>query len=204
LEEVLGVIVEKVEAVFRGYEQQRIRDAAWEREREEQAKRREEEEAREAKRQEREEAKRKERERLHRHERKLEELAAGRRSNLNRAAENWIEGMRIMIFLDACEDRWRTLAGGELTQAQAEWLAWARREAEGQFPFAVGYPDPSLDGAFDASAVPVGGPYPDVREFEDTPAEKAPEVKSAVPQAPPLPPSPPQQFPFWLLHRRRW
>ncbi len=68
LEEVLGVVVEKVEAVFRGHEERRKREAEWAKQREEHAKRAAEQEAIEAEKEARAEKARKERERIKRHE----------------------------------------------------------------------------------------------------------------------------------------
>ena len=33
-------------------------------------------------------------------------------------------------------------------------------------PFTVGYPDPAIDGAFDPTLIPFGGPYPPTRDFD--------------------------------------
>jgi len=196
LEEVLGVVIEKVEAVFRGYEDQRQREAVRAKQREEEAKREAEQRAIKAEQQAREDAARKERERLKRHEAKLEEIAEQRSDNLASAAQEWMEMQGILAYIRACEEGWRRVANGTLSQEQAEWLSWARLAAEKMGP--KGYPDPSRDGSFDAKAVPVGGPYPETREWEgDEPDEaEPPEIKSPA-YEPPLP----EPFPYWLMHR---
>jgi hypothetical protein len=200
LEEVLGVIVEKVEAVFRGYEDRRKREAAWAKQQEEEDKREAEAEAIEAEKQAREEKARKERERIKRHEKKLEEIAEHRSDNLASAAQEWVEMQGILAYVHFCEERWRREGGGTLSKEQADWLSWSRGSAEIMGLFAKGYPAPSLDGGFEASAVPVGGPYPETRKWEsDEPEEtKPPEIKPPAHEPPPLP----AQFPFWLMHRR--
>lgn len=198
LEEVLGVVVEKVEAVFRGYDDQRQREAVQAKQREEEAKREAEQRAIKAEQLAREDAARKERERLKRHEAKLEEIAEQRSDNLASAAKEWIEMQGILAYIHACEEGWRRAAGGTLSKEQTEWLSWARLVAEKMGP--KGYPDPSRDGSFDAKAVPVGGPYPETIEWEcEEPEEaKPPEVKPPVYEPPP-----PEPFPYWLMHRHR-
>ena len=202
LEELLGVVIEKVEATFRGFEAQREREAAWAKQREEEEKREAERQAKEAEKRAKEEKERKERERVRRHEAKLEEIAEARCDNLAIAAQQWIEAQGVSAFIDYCENRWRRAGGGELSKAQSDWLAWARVEAEKTGPFAKGYPDPAVDGKLDASTVPVGGPYPETKTLEEVvakePAPAAPEVKMQYVE----PPRQPEQFPFWLLQRK--
>lgn len=203
LEDLLGVIVEKVEATFRGLEEQRNREAEWAKQRAEAEKRAAEERAREAKRLAEEEKERKERERIKRHEAKLKAIAEERFGNLTIAAQQWIEAQGVTAFIEFCADRWRKAGGGELSKEQLDWLAWAKAEAGRMGPFAKGYPDPAVDGKLDVKGVPVGGPYPQTRALEDDVAEEvapaAPEVKTQQQE----PVRPPEQFPFWLLHRRR-
>ena len=196
LEEVLGVVVEKVEAVFRGYEDQRQREAVRAKQREEEAKREAEQRAIKAEQEAKEEKARKERERLKRHEAKLEEIAEQRSENLASAAQEWMEMQGILAYVQYCEECWRRAASGTLSKEQTEWLSWARLAAEKMGT--KGYPDPSRDGSFDAHAVPVGGPYPETRKWErDEPEEsQPPEVKPPVYQPPP-----PEPFPYWLMHR---
>jgi hypothetical protein len=198
LEEVLGVVVEKIEAIFRGYEDQRLREAAWAKQRQEQAKREAEQRAIKAEQEAQEEKARKERERIHRHEKKLEEIATQRRDNLASAAQDWIEIQGILAYIHFCEERWRREGNGTLTKGQTSWLSWARQTVEKLGT--KSYPDPSRDGNFDASAVPVDGPYPETRQWErDEPEEtQPPEIKP-----PAYSPPPPDQFPFWLMHRHR-
>jgi len=198
LEEVLGVVVEKVEAVFRGYEDQRQREAVRAKQREEEAKREAEQRAIKAEQEAREEQARKERERLKRHEAKLEEIAEQRSDNLASAAQEWMEMQGILAYIQSCEEGWRRATSGVLSKEQTEWLSWARLAAEKMGP--KGYPDPSRDGSFDAKAVPVGGPYPETRKWErDEPEESQPsEVKPPAYQPPP-----PEPFPYWLMHRHR-
>lgn len=200
LEEVLGVLAEKVDGTFRGFEEERRREAERAQERVEEEKRAQERRKREAELQAQRERERKERERLEKHQEKLAEIAEARRQNLSIAARDWIEAEGVRAFVEMCAARWQQ-RGVELTKEQAQWLSWARTQAEAMGPFAKGYPDPNKDGAFDGSKVPVGGPYPEVRELEDEePVEPAPaEVKTVYVEQP----RPPEQFPYWLLHRRR-
>jgi hypothetical protein len=199
LEEVLGVVAEKVDATFRGFEALRQREAELAKQREENARRAAEREAEEDKKRAEAEEERKERERVGRHEAKLEEIAEARRDNLAAAAQEWIEAQGIAAFIDVCESRWRQASGGELSKAQNDWLEWARAEARRMEPFAKGYPDPAADGKLDANTIPVGGPYPEVKPLEQkAEPEAAPQVKTEYVQVP----QPKEQFPFWLLHRR--
>lgn len=198
LEQMLGVVVDKIEAVFQGYEERRKREVEWANQREEQAKRAAEQEAIEAEKEARAEKARKERERINCHQAKLEKIAEQRCDNLARAAQEWIEMQGMLAFIQACEDQWRREVGGTLSKEQTDWLFWAREAAAKMGP--RGYPNPSQDGNFDASAVPVGGPYPETRKWEanETREKPPPEIK---PQAyePPMPS--PEPFPFWLMHR---
>jgi hypothetical protein len=195
------VVVEKVEAAFQGFEQQREREAELDRRREEAEKRLAEEEAKEAERQAKLEQEREARENVRRHERKLEVIAEARRQNLLVAARQWIESRGVAAFVAYCEATWRCAAGGELSQAQAEWLAWAKAEAIKMGPFGKGYPDPGVDGKFDGTLIPVGGPYPKVTELEglevseEAKAPAEPEVRYVEV------PRPREQFPYWYLHR---
>lgn len=102
----------------------------------------------------------------------------------------------ILAYVQFCEERWRREGGGTLSKEQTDWLSWARGSAAKMEP--KGYPNPLLDGGFDASAVPVGGPYPETRKWEnDEPEEtKPPEIKPPV-----YSPPPPEPFPYWHLHR---
>ena len=196
LEKVLGIVIQKVEAIFRGFEDKRNREAEWEKQRREEAKREAEREAVEAEKQARVEKARKERERINRHEAKLEKIAEQRSDNLASAAQEWIEMQGILAYVQFCEERWRREGAGTLSKEQTDWLSWARASAAKMEP--KGYPNPPLDGGFDASAVPVGGPYPETRKWEtDEPEEaKPPEIKP-----PAYSPPPPEPFPYWHLHR---
>jgi hypothetical protein len=203
VEELLGCIVEKVEATFRGFDEQRKREAEWAKQREEQARLEAERQAKEAERRAQEEKVRKERERVRRHEAKLEEIAEARRDNLSTAAQQWIEAQGMAAYIESCEKQWRRAGNGDLSKAQSDWLAWAETEAGKIDPFEKGYPNPMVDGGLDASTVPVGGPYPETKMLEKTepkqPAPPAPEVKTQYVEVP----RPPEQFQYWLLHRRR-
>jgi hypothetical protein len=195
LEQVLGVIVEKVEAVFRGYEAQRIREAEWKRQRAEYEKREAEEQAREAKRKAEEEEKRKERERIEQHEGELEEIRRKRQTNLLRAMRAWKSAQEVAAFVEWCEARWRS-PGSDLSKAQLEWLAWAKNEAAKLQPFELGYPDPALDGGFDAGTISMGGPYPDCREWPEQDEEETEKVK-AEEEPPPAQRNPWGYAPGW-------
>ena len=201
IEDVLGVVVEKVEMTFRWFEEERQRETERARQRQEEAKREVERRARDAELEQQRERERAEREKTKRHEVKLEEIAQARRDNLGIAAQQWIEAQGMSAFIEVCEDRWRRAGGGELTNQQSEWLTWARAEASKFGPFAKGYPDPASDGRLENGNVPLGGPYPQVRVLDEEPPEEvAPaEAKSVYVEQP----RPPEQFPFWFLHRGR-
>lgn len=163
-----------------------------------------------------EELHRKEEERQQKHRDHLASLAAERVENALRAAE-WLRLHRLLLdFATDCERHWTTDASAPLNEEQRGWLAWLRSEANALSPFSHGYPNPSRDGAFDGSGIPVGGPYPPSALLPLPPTMHAPSVdksesppeKPAIPEKsspipPPShipPPSPP--FPYWLLHRR--
>ncbi len=203
LEEVLGVVVEKIEATFKGFEEQRQREARWVREREDERQREAERRVLEAERKALEEKEKRERERLALHKRKLEQVAQARRDNLATAAQQWIEAEGISVFVRICEERWREAGEGKLTTEQAEWLQWAKLEASKKYPWVSGYPQPTIDGGFNRDRIPIGGPYPDSRKFEDTvPDQKSEEQKPQVKTVYVETPQPPEPFPYWLLHRR--
>ena len=200
LEEILGIVLEKIEATFRGFEEQRARELDWAKQREEAAKKEAERQVQEAERRAREEEERKEQEKIKRHERKLLKIAEERHKNLAIAAHQWIEGQSVSAFIDSCEARWRQVGEGALSNEQLDWIEWARGEAMKMSPFAKGYPDPSQDGRLDANNIPVGGPYPEVRALKEAEVDKPaqpPEPKTVYVQPPP------QEYPFWLLHRNR-
>ncbi len=191
LEKLLGIVIDKVEAVFVGFEDQRKREAEWAKQRAEEAKVEAERRAQRAEQTAIKEKKRQEEERIERHESKLKKIADKRRENLITATERWVEAQGVAAFVETCEARWRHLGGGELSKAQSEWLTWARTHAANMEPFAEGYPDPTIDGALEKSTVPMGGPYPESRVWpdEDSPAAPAP-----APAPVPVPVSPPPQM----------
>jgi hypothetical protein len=203
LEEMLGVVLEKVDSIFRRFDEQRLREAERAKQWKEEAKRQVEREAEEAEKEAKAEKERKEREKVRRHEAKLEEIAEARRDNLATAAQEWIEAQGVVAYIEYCEHQWRQAGGGELSTVQRDWVEWARAEARKMGPLAKGYPNPVADGRLDASSIPVGGPYPEVKVLEVTAepaaAPAAPEEKAGYAQVQ----RPPEQFPFWLLHRRR-
>jgi hypothetical protein len=187
LEEVLGIVVEKVEAAFRGFEDQR----QWAIEA---AKRREEEAKRAAEEWDRKQKEEADRERKRRHEAKLAEVAETRRDNLFDAAHAWMESGLLHAYVNECERRWREK--GELSSEQSAWIAWAREEVMKLNP--PGYPDPAADGRFDPSTVPVGGPYPKIKPLKErkAPEPVQPEVRTVYVEQP-------YQYPYWIKNRGR-
>lgn len=143
-------------------------------------------------------------ERKRQHAASLEAAAHTRAEDLLNAAEWWRLLQVTMEFIKECEQRWRSIAPGELTAEQQAWLIWARKSADAMSPFESGYPDPSRDGAFDPAAVPVGGPYPAKRDFPrpSTMPKIPPSVQSGAHSFVHTP-EPKQQFPFWLKYPRR-
>jgi hypothetical protein len=197
LEEVIGIIIGKLEAVFCGFEARRKREAEWSKQRAEAAQREAAQRKQEAEEQAREEQARKERERIQRHEAKLLEIAEVRRSNLAKAAGEWVEARDAASFVEACADRWREISGGGLSDAQLQWLAWARAEVTKMAPFEKGYPDPALDGRFESNTVPVGGPYPESRVWPKKKIEQTTPTKSAPEARPPQSQTPPWSHSSW-------
>lgn len=120
-----------------------------------------------------------------------------RQENLLTATQQWIDFEAIKAFTDICESRWRQT--GELSKEQLAWLKWARDEAIKLHPFAKNYPDPVADGQFDPNNIPVGGPYPKINLLEEKkPSEPIPpEIRTVFVETK-------QEFPWWLLHRRRY
>lgn len=143
-------------------------------------------------------------ERKQQHVATLEVVTQSRKNNLLRAAEWWRLCREAMDFVGECEQRWREQQASDLTVEQLAWLDWARETAKAMSPFELGYPDPADDGAFDAEAIPLGGPYPENWDFSPPPT--MPEI-----------PTPSRdnghsgftlsaskaQFPFWLKYPRR-
>ncbi|HTV63629.1 MAG TPA: hypothetical protein VMH30_13770 [Verrucomicrobiae bacterium] len=202
LEVIVGVVVEKVEATFRWFGEQRKREAELARQQKEAAQLRLDEATREAERQAKLEEERRARERIRRHEAKLEQIAELRRQNLLVAAKLWIQSRGVAAYVAYCEATWRVAAGGALTQAQADWLTWAKAAAAGMGPFGKGYPVLERDGKLDVTTIPVGGPYPEPTELEEL-GEVEPKQPAAEPEVRYVEvPRQREQFPFWYLHRK--
>lgn len=151
------------------------------------------------------EAIRMEQEKKRQHEEALERTARIRQEDMLKAAEWWRLHCVANSFIAECERRWREAQSGEITGEQDAWLVWAREVARGLSPFESGYPEPTKDGAFDPSAVPFGGPYPEQRKFPQPPT--MPEIPAPTiihqsyggPSHQPLP----KPYPFWLKYQRR-
>lgn len=134
----------------------------------------------------------------------LDAVVQSQKIKLLRAAEWWRLYQEAVHFVDECERRWREAQAGNLTVEQLAWLDWAKETAKSLSPFEAGYPDPAKDGAFDAAAIPLGGPYLETLEFSPPPT--MPEIPppsegsghSSFTMSAPKP-----QFPFWLKHPRR-
>jgi hypothetical protein len=140
---------------------------------------------------------------VERHKSAVRAVVEGRRSNLLAAADLWIQSKGILAYIDLCEARWKEATGEGLTLTQRDWLSWARKEAAAVDPLATGYPDPAIDGQVDSEKVPFGGPYPELRAL----VSPSTNVQLATPEKQVKTVSPekakaPEQFPFWLLHRR--
>lgn len=152
-----------------------------------------------------EEALRAQEEAKRKHAKSLETAAQHRRDDLAKAAEWWRLHQSASSFIAECELRWRDAQAGSLTCEQQAWLTWAQETAGALSPFEAGYPEPSLDGAFDPSSIPFGGPYPETRKFPQPPTMPdipAPVIVQqsygALSHEPASKP-----FPFWLKHPRR-
>ncbi len=114
---------------------------------------------------ERQEAIRLKEEKERKHAEALAAIPRARKAALLKAADNWRQSNRLMEFISECEARWKN-ESCEISAEQIQWLKWASDIAAAMTPFSVGYPDPSNDGTFDASSIPVGGPYPRTRELK--------------------------------------
>lgn len=153
-----------------------------------------------------EESIRKQEEAKVKHAQSIEAAAQHRKDDLARAAEWWRLYQSAVAFIAECEKRWSESQMGEMTEEQQEWLGWARATAKGLSPFESGYPEPSVDGAFDPKIVPFGGPYPATREFPEPPTMPTIPAPVIVPQTygePNYQAPAPKPFPFWLKYQRR-
>jgi hypothetical protein len=152
-----------------------------------------------------EEALRRQEERKRKNAEAIEAAMRNRKDDLLKAAEWWRLHQLTQEFIAACEQRWRNEQSNELKPEQEEWLQWARKTAKALSPFEAGYPEPAEDGAFSPLLVPLGGPYPETREFSRPPT--MPEIPAPVivqqgyggPRHEP----PPKPYPFWLKYPRR-
>ncbi len=138
------------------------------------------------------------------HAKALKKTAKKRQDDFLKASEWWRMFESANAFIVACEHRWKESQSGELTSEQVEWITWARNISNDLSPFALGYPEPSKDGAFNPEEVPFGGPYPEIRDFPRPPT---------MPKIPPpvveqrgygysSTPAP-TRYPFWLRHQGR-
>lgn len=143
-------------------------------------------------------------EKKQKHARAVEGVARTRKEDLMKAAEWWRLHRAMEDFIAAAEQRWRNEPTGELTPEQQAWLSWAREKSKELSPFSAGYPDPAKDLPVDVSTIPLGGPYPEQREFSRPPT--MPEIPPPVVQSGYTgygsQPSP-QPYPFWLKYPRR-
>jgi len=140
------------------------------------------------------------------HAKALKKTAKKRQDDFLKASEWWRMYESANAFTAACEQRWKEGQGGELTAEQVEWLAWARKISDDLSPFALGYPEPSKDGAFDPDEVPFGGPYPEIRDFPRPPT--MPKIPPPVVQQSgygysSTPAPAPAPYPFWLKYQGR-
>jgi hypothetical protein len=94
----------------------------------------------------------------------IKSVIGARKGDLIKAAEWWSRSCKIADFIEECDRRWKCPTG-ELNSEQAAWLAWAREIANSISPFTACYPEPAKHGAFDASTIPFGGPYPSAKNF---------------------------------------
>lgn len=150
-----------------------------------------------------EEARREEEESKKAHADALSEAQSHRKKDLAKAAEWWRLYRNNQEFISECERRWLENQNGTLSPEQTKWLAWAQDTAKALSPFETGYPDPALDGEFDPTAVPFGGPYPETRKFPKPPT--MPKIPAPVVVKPsygqPEPSPAPNPYPFWLKNR---
>jgi hypothetical protein len=182
LELVLLIVIEQMEGWFEKFEQDRIAEAERQKEREENERR-----WREA-------------ERLRNHEDALERVREERARNIIRAAEWWRIHAEITAFIDECERRWKANGQSKLTASQCAWLSWARTQAEKVSPFAAGYPDATKDGDLDSTAIPLGGPYPEVQSLPDPPSMQDLQTSDHSFRSHYQPKDP---YPFWLKYQGR-
>lgn len=132
----------------------------------------------------------------------LAAIADQRSLNLIKAAEWWRISQATDSFIEVCEARWREAGAGELSAAQTDWLTWAKLQSARILPWELSYPDPSRDGGFAGDEIPLGGPYPEVREIPFPPTMPPPEVSRPAQTHFTSPPSP-SPYPFWLKHPHR-
>lgn len=181
---------------------QKVADGIWEYYRELERKR--EADAQEAKKREEQRKVEEAEERKRKHASRLKTIEQTRADDLFRAAEWWRIYQNTLDYINGVERGWKTASDGALSQAQIDWLDWARKTATTISPAQSGYPEPSADGAFDAQAVPFGGPYPHNREFsrpptmpDTTPPQREPSYGYSSYDAPA-----PKPYPFWLKYQK--
>jgi hypothetical protein len=89
-----------------------------------------------------------------------------RKANLVKAAEDWRFCGSLLEFVEQCERHWKSQSK-PLTPAQLDWLAWAKQTAGTASTFPADFPDPAIDGGFDPTSIPFGGPYPKSRDLDE-------------------------------------
>jgi hypothetical protein len=157
LERVLSEVVVAIRQHFLNRQRERIQQAIDRKKWQEEAERRHREWAAA-------EVIRQQKEKEQAHVNAIKSVIGARKQDLIKAAEWWSRSRKIAGFIEECDRRWKCPTG-ELNSEQAAWLDWAREIANSMSPFTTGYPEPAKHGAFDASTIPFGGPYPSARNF---------------------------------------
>ncbi len=114
----------------------------------------------------RQEAIRLQQEKERKHAEAIAAAKKARRANLVKAAQDWRFCGSLLEFVEQCERHWKSQSQ-QLTPEQLEWLAWAKQTAGTASTFPADFPDPTQDGAFDPSSIPVGGPCPISRKLDE-------------------------------------
>jgi hypothetical protein len=115
------------------------------------------------------------------HAKALRKIIRERREDLFKAAEWWRMHQVLESYIADCQQKWMAAQDGQLNPEQTRWIAWAKATSVELSPAARGYPDAVLDGPLALQEIPIGGPYPDIRNFPQPPSmPKIPEAKKEV------------------------
>jgi hypothetical protein len=104
------------------------------------------------------------------HAKAVRKIIRKRRKDLFKAAEWWRLHQVVESYIFDCQQKWMAAQDGKLSPDQQRWIAWAKATSAVFSPSARGYPDAVMDGPLALDEIPIGGPYPDIRDFPQPPS----------------------------------